>query len=101
MAKIWITELSELPRMAMADGPVNGQCAQLPPVAEQVVIFTTTTQSAAFNASTRFVRVVADAACHVAVGGNPTATTSTMKLAADSAGYFGVLPGYKIAAVTA
>ena len=68
MAKLWITELAYMPGMS--------QVAQLPPIAEQVVTFTTTTQSAAANHSTRFVRVISDADCHIAVGDNPTATTS-------------------------
>ena len=45
MAKLWITELAYMPGMS--------QVAQLPPIAEQVVTFTTTTQSAAANHSTR------------------------------------------------
>lgn len=93
MAKLWITELAYMPGMS--------QVAQLPPIAEQVVTFTTTTQSAAANHSTRFVRVIADADCHIAAGANPTATTSTMKLIAGAPEYFGVTPGHKIAAVTA
>jgi len=93
MAKLWITELAYMPGMS--------QVAQLPPIAEQVVTFTTTTQSAAANHSTRFVRVISDADCHIAVGANPTATTSNMKLISGQAEYFGVTPGHKIAAVTA
>ncbi len=100
MAKLYITEFTALP----ADGatfPAIMQLPALPPVAEQVVTFTTTTQSAALNAATRFVRVIADADCHIAAGANPTATTSTMKLIAGTPEYFGVTPGHKIAAVTA
>lgn len=94
MAKLWITELAYMPGMS--------QVAQLPPIAEQVVTFTTTTtQSAAANHSTRFVRVISDADCHIAVGDNPTATTSSLKLIAGSPEYFGVGAGQKIAAVTA
>ena len=47
-------------------------------------------------------RVVADADCHLEVGGNPTATTgSVIKLTAGSAEYFGVTPGHKIAVIKA
>ncbi len=100
MAKLYITEFTALP----ADGatfPAIMQLPSVPPAAEQVVTFTTTTQSAALNAATRFMRVIADADCHIAVGANPTATTSVMKLISGQAEYFGVTPGHKIAAVTA
>lgn len=93
MAKLWITELAYMPGMS--------QVAQLPPIAEQVVTFTTTTQSAAANHSTRFVRVISDADCHIAVGDNPTATTSSLKLIAGSPEYFGVTPGHKVAVIAA
>ena len=48
------------------------------------------------------MRVVADADCHLEVGGNPTATTgSVVKLTAGSAEYFGVTAGHKIAVIAA
>jgi len=73
-----------------------------PVLAAQVVTFTTSTQSSALNADTTYVRVVADADCHLEVGGNPTATTgSVVKLTAGSAEYFGVTPGHKIAVIQA
>ena len=78
------------------------QLPQLPPLAAQVVTFTTSTQSSALNADTTYVRVVADADCHLEVGGNPTATTgSVIKLTAGSAEYFGVTAGHKIAVIAA
>lgn len=71
-----------------------------PVVASQKVTFTTSTASSAFNAGTKLVRVVADAACHILVGADPTATTSHMPLAADEPYFFQPLgPGLKIAAV--
>lgn len=74
----------------------------LPALADQAVTFTTTTQSAALSGSTCLVRLVASAACHIAVGTNPTATTSNaVKLAADSPEYFEVKPGHIIAVVAA
>ena len=99
MSKLYISEFS-----AQATGSYNQvlQLPQLPPTAGQVVTFTTSTQSSALNAATTFVRVVADADCHLEVGGNPTATTSSVvKLTAGSAEYFGVTPGHKIAVVAA
>ncbi len=99
MATLHISELVQLPtdytRGALA------QVAELPPVAQQVVTFTTSTQSSAINSGTRFVRVFASVACYIEVGANPTATSSSLPLAAGAAEYFGVAPGLKIAALAA
>ena len=102
MAKLYITEFSSLQNaVGVGHAQESAQLPMLPPAASQVVTFTTTTQSSALNAATRFVRFIADADCHIAVGANPTATTSGMKLISGQAEYFGVTPGHKIAAVTA
>src|SRR3990167_5606407 len=67
----------------------------------QIVTFTTTTASLAFQKNTRFIRVLSDTACHYDVGFNPVAiTASNPKMAANVFEYFGVLPGDKIAFVT-
>lgn len=97
MAKLWITELGELSGLTWAPIPVG----KLPPVAEQTVDFTTATQSAAFNDSTRHVRVRADANCHIAVGTDPTADTDSLPLGEGSAEYFDVQPGHKLSVVAA
>lgn len=76
------------------------QAAKLPGVT-QTVTFTASTQSTVMDYNTRMVRIHVDAACHVAVGDNPTATTSAMKMAADSTEYFGIAPGQKLAFVNA
>lgn len=100
MANLYITEFSSQGVDGGSKAPVV-PVPQMPPLAQQVVTFTTTTQSAALNASTRFVRLIADADCHIEVGSNPTATTSSMKLISGQPEYFGIGPGQKIAAVTA
>lgn len=99
MAKLYITEY------AAVGGGMDGQPSAIayePPVASQTVTFTTTTQSSAFNAITRFVRIHTDAICSIEFGTNPTATTSTRRLAADATEYFAVPVGnsFKVAAVT-
>jgi hypothetical protein len=94
MSTAYVTELT-----ALATHVTSAQIAQMPPVAEQKVTFTTTTQSAAFNAATRLIRVHPTSICSIAIGANPTATTSTMRLAADAVEYFGVNAGDKIAFV--
>jgi hypothetical protein len=50
-----------------------------------------------FGNYVQVVRVVADAACHVALGTNPTATVNDMLLPANAAEYFSVSPGEKLA----
>lgn len=92
MATLWITELATI---ATVDTPI----AQLPPIAAQTVTFTTSTQSAALNEATRYVRIISDANCNISVGINPTATASNMRMTADIPEYFGVTPGHKIAVV--
>ena len=70
--------------------------ASEPAKTTQSVTYTTSTASAAFNASTKFIRVICDAKAHFSISGSPTATASSPYLAADSAEYFGVRRGLKI-----
>lgn len=65
-----------------------------------VAIGGVSTQSAAFGSNTRLVRLHTDAACRVAFGENPTATANSMRLAANSTEFFGVIPGQKVAVIT-
>jgi len=100
MAKIWITEYTT----AGADSAGTPlPMAAHPPAAVQtpVTITSTSAQSAAFGAKTRFVRLRADVACHFVVGTNPTATTDSTPLDANSAEYFQVPAGQKLAVILA
>lgn len=77
------------------------QLAVTPPIAEQTVaIAGASAQSAALNSTTEVVRLHTDAICSVAFGSNPTATTSTARLAAGSTEYFYVVPGSKVAVIS-
>jgi len=60
----------------------------------------TSAQSAALNASTRFVRLVADATIQWKEGENPTADSNSRYLPSGVVEYFCVTGGNKIAAVT-
>ena len=102
MAKLYVTEFQQMGNQERS-ADIGGvpQVARLPSISTQVVTFTTSTASAAFNANTRFIRVHTDAACHITVADSPTATTSHLKMVADQTEYFAVTPGQKIAAVTA
>lgn len=72
-----------------------------PPIAEQtpVAIGASSTQSAAFNDRTRFVRLHCDAPCRVAFGVNPTAGANSKRMAAGQTEFFGVRPGQKVAVI--
>ena len=76
--------------------------AMMPPIAQQAITFTTSTQSAVLNAQTRLVRLHTDSICSVRFAVNPTAVTTDARLAANMTEYFAVPPGsgLKIAAVT-
>ena len=96
MAKAYISEYSTVPVIAGRAVPTGNE----PAIAEQVVTYSTTTQSAAFNAKTIYIRVHTDSICSYEFGTNPTATTSTPRMAAGSTEFFGVQPGHKVAFVT-
>jgi len=102
MAALYITEYKEL----ATDG--NGHFVQAglePAIVQQtpVALSATSAQSAAFNASTHFIRVFSDTACFITFGTNPTAVTATQTpIAANTAEFFAIQPGtsLKLAAVT-
>lgn len=97
MATLWIREYVDRGVARAARG------VQIPqePGTDQTVTFTTSTQSAAFGASTRFIGIIGSAAFHYAVGANPTATAGALKVPADQLIFIGVTAGQKIAAVAA
>ena len=66
---------------------------------EKVASSGTSAQSAAFADNIYYVRVVADAACHIEFGTSPTATTSKVYVPADDIEYFKVSPGEKVAVI--
>lgn len=94
MSKLYVTEFAGM-------GWAHSQVAMTPPVVEQtpVVIGAGSLQSAAFDAATTVVRIHTDAICSIAFGTNPTATTSTMRLPADTTEYFAVKFGQKVAVI--
>lgn len=92
MATLWIREYDASSALPI---PVE------PGLVDQTVTFTTTTQSAAFASRTGLVTIIADAAFHYVVGAAPTATTSNLKVPADTLQTMKVAAGQKIAVVTA
>lgn len=101
MATLWIREYDKggLDGSGRAlDIAVEGDS-----VRDQTVTFTTSAQSASFNASTKFIAITSSVAFHYKVGANPTATTSNMRVAADQIIFIGLQDqaGLKIAAILA
>ena len=97
MALMYVTEYGGT---ASAGGQI--EVPKEPPLAIQVVTFTTTVASAAFHDETKFVSIQLSAAGHIQFAASPTATTTTSrKHAADAVSFHGVTGGSKVAAVTA
>lgn len=97
MAKLYVAECHSIG----GSGGFAVAAPQMPPVAEQTVsIGGTSTQSNAFNDSTRYVRVHTDAICSIAFGPDPTATANSARLAAGQTECFSVAPGHKIAVIS-
>lgn len=98
MATLQIEEFSATGRGGNRDVP------QYPPVAIQnVAVGGSSTQATnAFGATTRFVRLTTDTACHFKIGSNPTAAAdaTSSRLPADTPVDIGVKVGHKIAVIT-
>lgn len=96
MATLYITEFAS---MGVAGGG-SPQIAAMPPLAEQAIAIGAETDSAAFNAQTKFVRLHPDAICSIVIGaGNPVAATTKLRLAANTTEYFGVQPGQVLSVI--
>jgi len=101
-----ITEYATL--AYITPGASIGQVPMEPPLAEQAISVTTSTQSAVLNVKTRLVRLANDAGTPLAItiGTNPTATvpsagTGSGRLGVNAIEYRGVPAnsGFKVAAV--
>ena len=95
MATLHIQEYRKL--ITDIDGRVV-MAGEEPAVASQAVTYSTSAQSAAFNAATRFIRVWPTTRCHLEFEDSPTATASSMRVSPTAGEYFGVRPTGKVAA---
>jgi hypothetical protein len=96
MAFIYVNEFPEL-RVFQGGGV---QAPELPSLAGYTVANAgASTQSAAFNAKTKFIEVHTDSICSILVGANPTAVTTQGRMAAGETRYYRVNAGDKIAAI--
>lgn len=94
MAVIRVFEYGRLP---------NGETTRLskPRKKHSVTIAAESDESAAFTNGTTFVSVQADAACHVAFGADPVATTGDFKIQSGATEDFSVTGGDKVAVIAA
>lgn len=83
-------KIAEYANLAVDEGGRVVPVALEPSLAVQSVTYTTNVASSAFNARTRFIRVICDAKAHFEFGTAPTATATDPYIATDSAEYFAV-----------
>lgn len=97
MASLYITEFALIGETSR--GKV--QTPEWPAVAHQKLTIGAETDSAAFNAATKFIRVHADAICSIVITASaPAATTSMCRMAAGQTEYFSVKPGHYLSVIT-
>jgi hypothetical protein len=100
-SRVWISEFATL--TGTDSGGQTGQMAALPAKAVQSTLDIsggTAQTSAAFNANTRYIRVVCEVQCAVR-GDGVAATTSGILMPALSPEYFGVQPGATLSVIAA
>jgi len=103
LSTLWIREYSAVgaaPSAANA-GASNLLIPAEPGTDQTPLTFSTTAQSAAFAAGTKFVEIQGSAAFHYVVGADPTATTNALRVAASENKLIAVTAGHKIAAINA
>lgn len=99
MSTLYISEYAEVAHGL--SGSSSFPVAPEPALADQTVAISgSSTQSNAFGAATRMIRVHTDTICSVLIGTNPTALATSKRMPADNTEYFGVQPGAKIAVIS-
>lgn len=96
-ATVFVSEFQGPPTLA-----VYYQAANAPEtITTTAAIGAGSLQVPVFNSTTRLIRVHCDVACHIAIGTSPTATTSSMRLAAGQTEYFVIPPAtaYRLAVI--
>lgn len=92
--------ISEFPTPVSQVGTATGQVYPQPSITDQIVsISGSSTQSAAFSATTHAVQVECDTDCSVSFGANPTATTTNYLMGDGTPYQFTVIPGQKVAVI--
>lgn len=94
-ADMFVTEFAGPPVVS-----VYYQAAATPALVNQAVnVAASSTQSAVFSGDTKLVRIHCEEVCYVLFGANPTATLTSMRLAANATEYFVVVPGQRVAVI--
>lgn len=97
MAEATVIEFADLPTFQnLVTAKWSSRVVQQAPIT-----FTTTTQSSAFGANTRYIMFHADAAFRWTIASSPAATANHSRMPADQPYHIQVQPGDKIAFVTA
>lgn len=97
MGTLYISEFRDVATVGTHRPPIP----PTPSIVEQNVTITSSSMtSSAFNSQTRMVMVNCDAACSLAWGQSPTATTSQHRLAANETRFYGVLAGEVVAVIS-
>jgi hypothetical protein len=102
MATLYVSEYRLLASVPSSTNyaPQPTQGGQEPPQAEYVIPITaSSTQGPVFGGYTALLRVHCDSICSIAIGSNPTATTTNKRLAANQTEYFGVSPLQQLAVI--
>lgn len=101
MASLYVAEYASLPVSGL--GESKSQCLPTPPLVEQkLAISTSSNASATFSSQTNLVVVTTDQTCSVVFSAtNPTASTSNQRIAANEPPrYFIVQPSTQLAVVS-
>lgn len=98
MATLWVREFGDV---GGSNNMTNVPIPAEPGTDQTPVTFSTSAQSAAFAAGTKYIAIIGSAAFHYVVGSNPTATVNALKVPADTLVYVGVTAGQKVAAILA
>ncbi len=93
-----VLDVSEYHAQAVDQGGNKLPAGQEPSIADQQLAIGSEVKSAAFKGS--FVRIHADAACRILFGANPTASSTSKRMAANTTEFFGVTPGHKVSCIT-
>lgn len=101
MPTVYVAEFQHMGLQTTGPGALSAVYA-VPLVEQTVAITAGSVQSSIFNANTKVIRVHTDAICSIKVDTNPTASATTMRLAANQTEYFGVAQGksQRIAVIT-
>lgn len=75
----------------------KGMQAIMVGTSQTVSISASSVQSSAFQTGVRVIRLFPETDCYIAIGSNPTATTSSCYLPAGIIQFFGVQEGQKLA----